>query len=1097
MKRVLAAFADNTVFANILLVLIFLAGGIAAMSMIRENFPEFSVDTITVSVAYPGADPEEVEEGISRKIEETLEGLEGIKQYTTQSRENESIAMIEVLEDYNINDVLDRVRSKVDAISTFPKGAEKPVISEVTFKDPVVLLYLSGDMSERRIKEWAERIKDKIQQIPEVSQVTVFGARDYEIAIEVSEKWLQEYGLTFASVIDAVRRSNLNLAGGTIRTQGEEIRVRTVGRKYTGKELSQIVVLARPEGDIVTLDRLAAINDGFTEDPVRALINGKPSVLLITYKTGEEDALAISEAMQKFATDQQRRLPPGANLKILYDNTEMLRARINLLLKNAAFGLVIVFLVLWLFLNGPLSFWCGMGIPISITGALAIVWAGGGTINMISLLGLILVLGIVVDDAVVVSEAIYVKRKRGLSPLNAVVEGVCEVGMPVTASVLTTIVGFLPLAYVAGVMGKFIAIIPMVVISCLAISLVECLFLLPAHLRHLPEPNINHRNLNPVSRAAEQLHGLTTRGMEWFVSRVYMPFLSKALYWRYISFCMAIAVLFLTVGLVRGGFVKFEVMPEIDGFIMTATLEFPEGTPPEITEEALRRVDAALLRLAGKTDTLSGEPLLEDRIFLVGQTLEDVPRRGPNLGSAQALMLPSERRGIHSKDLMVAWEKEIGSIPGVKSLIIEGLKAGPPGAPIEVWVQGHEMDEILAGADELMEWLTQFDGVYQIRSDYTPGKNEMRLSLKPEARTLGLTVDDLARQVYAGYYGDEALRLQRGRDDIRVKVRYTTDERRRLSSIQRMRIRTRHGYEVPLISVANVSFAPGYAAITRTDGMRRVAVSADVDTSRANANEIFAEFKSDFLKEIQSRRPGLHVALQGEQKKTRESLSSLYIGYPLAMVGMFIIIATIFRSYVQPLIIMFTVPFGIIGAVLGHMLLGYNLTMMSLFGIVALTGVVVNDAIVLIERVNKNLAEGMAFFESIIKGGTRRFRAIFLTTISTAGGLLPLIAENDLQAKFLIPMALSLAAGVIFATVLTLVFIPSLLVILNDLRLLLHRLQHGIWPRRVDVEPARNRKREPDETTSEIPQPVLISSVTMEDIVNTGNRHRTHSGVSG
>lgn len=1058
MKKVLAAFANNTVFANILLALIFLAGGLAAMSMIRENFPEFSVDILTVSVTYPGADPEEVEEGISRKIEEALEGVEGIKQYTTRSRENEGIAIIEVKENYDINDVLDRVRSKVDAISTLPKDAEEPVITEVTFKDSVMVLSLSGDMSERRIKQWAERIKNEIQQIPEISQVTVFGARDYEIAIEVSEERLREYGLTFTSVVEAVRRSNLNLAGGTIRTQGEEIRVRTVGRKYTGKELSQIVVLARPEGDIITLDRLAVINDGFTEDPVRALINGEPSVLLSTYKTKEEDALAISDAVQKFAADQQRRLPPGANFKILYDNTDMLRARINLLLKNAAIGLVIVFFVLWMFLDGRLSFWCGMGIPISIAGALAIVWAGGGTINMISLLGLILVLGIVVDDAVVVGEAIYVKRRRGLPPLKAAVEGVCEVGMPVTAAVLTTIVGFLPLAYVGGVMGKFIAILPLVVISCLAISLVECMVLLPAHLSHLPDPNINHRKLDPVSRAAKQLNCLTSRCMEWFVARVYTPFLSKALYWRYISFCIAIAVLFLTVGLVRGGFVKFEVLPEIDGFIMTATIEFPEGTPSEVTEEALGRVDAALLRLAEKTDTLTGEPLLEDRLLLVGQTLGDDPRRGPNLGSVMALLLPSQRRGIHSKDLMVAWEKEIGLIPGGKSLIIEGSKAGPQGSPIEVWLQGHEMDEILAGADDLMKWLTKYDGVYQIRSDYSPGKNEMRLNLKPEARTLGLTVDDLAQKVYAGFYGGEALRLQRGRDDIRVKVRYTNDERRRLSSLEQMRIRTPKGYEVPLTSVADISFAPGYATITRTDGMRRVAVSADVDANRANANEIFTEFKSDFLKEIRNRYPGLRVALQGEQKKTRESLSSLLIGYSLAMVGMFIIIATIFRSYVQPLVIMFTVPFGIIGAVFGHMLLGYDLTMMSLFGIVALTGVVVNDAIVLIERVNENLAEGMAFFESIIKGGARRFRAIFLTTISTAGGLLPLIAEKDMQAKYLIPMALSLAAGVLFATVLTLVLVPNLLAILSDLRLLLHRLRYGSWTMRVDVEPARNRK---------------------------------------
>lgn len=1083
MKRIVAAFAGNTVFANILLVLILMAGGIAAMSMIRENFPEFSVDMITISVAYPGADPEEVEEGISRKIEEALEGLEGVKQYTTESRENAGVAIIEVKENYDINDVLDRVRSKVDAISTFPVDAEEPVITEITFKDPVMVLYLSGDMSERRIKEWAERIKDEIQQIPQISQMTIFGARDYEIAIEVSEQRLREYNLTFNRVVEAVRRSNLNLAGGTIRTQGEEIRVRTIGRKYTGRELSQIVVLARPEGEIITLDRLAVINDGFTEDPVRALINGEPSVVLVTYKTKEEDALAISQAVKDFVADKQWQLPPGTNLEVLYDNTDMLRARIDLLLKNGAMGLVVVFFILWMFLDMRLSFWSGMGIPISIFGALAIVWAKGGTINMVSLFGLILVLGIVVDDAIVVGEAIYVQRKRGLPPLRAAVEGVCEVGLPVTAAVLTTIVTFLPLAYVGGVMGKIIAILPVVVISCLVISLVECLVLLPAHLSHLPDPNIHHRKRNPVGRAVQQIHHLTSEGMEWFVARIYTPFLSKALYWRYISFCSAIAILFLTMGVVRGGFVKFEVLPEIDGFIMTATLEFPEGTPPEITEEALHRVDAALLRLAEKTDTRTGEPLLEDHLLLVGQTLEDNPRRGSHLGSAQAKLLPSQRRGIHSKDLMVAWEKEIGSIPGVKSLIIEGLNVGPPGSPIEVWIQGHDMDTILAASDDLMKWLSKFDGVYQIRSDFAPGKNEMQLELKPEARTLGLTVDDLAQQIYAGYYGDEALRLQRGRDDIRVKVRYTTDERRRLTSLKQMRIRTPQGYEVPLTSVADISYAPGYATITRTDGMRRVAVSADVDTSRANANEIFAEFKSGFLKQIEDRYPGLRVALQGEQKKTRESLSSLFVGFPLAMVGIFIIIATMFRSYAQTFIIMFTVPFGIIGAVFGHMLLGYDLTMMSLFGIVALAGVVVNDAIVLTERINVNLAEGMAFFESIIKGGARRFRAIFLTTISTAGGLLPLIAEKDLQAKYLIPMALSLAAGVIFATVLTLVLIPSLLVILNDLRLLLHRLRHGTWPRRVAVEPARNRKAHLDAADPEARQLHTISPVTIEGIV--------------
>ena len=862
MKRVIAAFARNTVFANIVLVLIFLAGGVAVMSMIRENFPEFSLDMITISVPFPGADPEEVEEGISQKIEETIEGLEGVKQYTTTSSENVGTAIIEVKENYNIDDVLDRVRTKVDAISTFPVDAEKPVITELILKDPVMLLYLSGDMSERRIKEWSEKIKDEIQQLTEVSHVQIFGARGYEINIEISEERLREYGLTFNMVKDAIRRSSLNLAGGTIRTRGEEIRVRTMGRKYTGEALSSIVVLARPEGEIITLDRVATINDGFTEDPINALINGEPSVLLIVYKTKEEDALVISEAVQQFISQKQQQLPDGANIKIFYDNTEMLRSRINLLVKNGIIGLTIVFLLLWCFLNARLSFWSGMGIPISIAGALVILWAMGGTINMISLFSLIMVLGIVVDDAIVVGEAIYFHRKQGKPPLKAAVDGVSEVGMPVIAAVTTTIVAFMPLFYVGGIMGKFISILPVVVIACLVVSLLECFILLPAHLGHLPDPNASNNNLNPLTRRLEIVHRLTSSGMEWFVARIYTPLLSKALYWRYISFCIAISILLLTVGLIRGGILKFEVFPEIAGFIITSTVEFPSGTPPDVTEQTIKQIDAALLRLAEHTQTRSGDPLILERLSLVGQTLEDMPKSGPHLGSVQAILLDSERRGIHTKDLMIQWEKEVGPIPGVKSLTFSGLQAGPPGAPIEVWLQGRDMEDILAASDDLMDRLRNLDGVFQIRSDFSQGKNEMRLELKPQARTLGLTVDDLARQIYAGYYGDEALRLQRGRDDIRIKVRYTADERSRISDLERVRVRTRNGHEVPLISVADISFASGYSTITRTDGMRRVAVSADVDTNKANANEIFSELSSNFFPRLKQRYPELKVALQ-------------------------------------------------------------------------------------------------------------------------------------------------------------------------------------------------------------------------------------------
>ena len=1061
MKSVIASFARNTVFANILLVLIFLVGGFAIKNMVRENFPEFELDMITITVPFPGADPEEVEEGISRKIEEAVESVEGIKLLTTYSSENAGTALIEVKEGFSGNQVLDRLKTKIDAISTFPLDAEKPIVTDLLMKDPVILLYLSGNMSERRIKEWAERMKDDLQLLPGISQVDVLGARAYEIAIEISEQRLREYGLSFSMVSDAIRRSSLNLAGGTIRTAGEEIRVRTVGRKYTGEELAAIVVIADADGELITLDRIADIHDGFTEDPVQVLINGEQAVLIVVNKTSEEDSLAISDVTRKYTLQKQKQLPPGINLEILYDNTQMLRARINLLVKNGIIGLSIVFFLLWVFLNARLSFWSGMGIPISLAGAMGILWAWGATINLISLFGLIMVLGIVVDDAIVVGEAIYVHRKMGKPPIRAAVDGVSEVGMPVIAAVITTIVAFVPLAFISGIMGKFIAILPVVVIACLVVSLVECLVLLPAHLSTLPDLNKPEKTPNVVTRWLGSLHRLTSSGLEWFVEKVYTPFLSKALYWRYISLFTAIAILLITVGLVKSGIIKFEVMPEIDGFVMTATAEFPNGTPPEVTRQAIDQIDTALVRLGEKTKTRSNAPLITERLALVGGTLGQIPDSGPNYGAVQAILLESEHRGIHSKDLMVQWEKEIGLISGIKSLTFEGMAAGPPGAPIEVWLQGHDMQEILSAAEELMHRLRQFEGVYQIRSDYSPGKNEMRLSLKPEARTLGLTVDDLARQVYTGYFGEDAMRLQRGRDDIRVKVRYTADERTRISDFEKIRIRTRNGQEIPLTSVATMDFSPGYSTIIRTNGMRRVSVSAGVNTNKANANEIVTELNSAYFPELTNRYPGITVALQGEQKRMRESFGSLYVGFPLAVIGIIIIIATMFRSYLQPFVILFTVPFGIIGAVIGHLMLGYDLSMMSIFGMVALTGVVVNDAIVLIERINENIAEGMPFFDAIINGGARRFRAIILTTLSTIGGLTPLILEQDLQARFLIPMALSLAAGVAFATVLTLVLVPSLLTILSDFRLLFHRYKKGVWPRRVEVEPAQNRHEDP------------------------------------
>ncbi len=1060
MRTVIQLFAGNNVFANIAIVLIFLAGGIAAFSMVKETFPSMEMDRISVTVPYPGADPEEVEEGVTRKIEDALESLSGIREYTTRSSEGVASADIEVKEGYDTDEVLDEVKANITAISTFPVDAENPVVKEILMRDSVVTVYLASDMPERRLKKWGERIRDRIKQLPEVSQADLSGTRAYEISIEISEERLRQYGLTFSAVAEAVRKSSVNLAGGTLRTEGEEIRIRTEGRKYTGEALGRVVVKALPSGEQVRLDRIARIVDGFEEDPSRALVNGKPAVLVTAYKTEEEDALVISRAVHRFIEQTRHEFPPEIQLEVLYDRTDMLKSRINLLLKNGAFGLCIVFVLLWAFLNTRLSFWVGLGIPVSISGALITLWAIGGTINMISLFGLILVVGIVVDDAIVVGESIYVRRKEGVPPFRAAVDGTLEIGMPVVAAVTTSVAAFIPLAFVGGNMGKFIAILPPVVISCLLFSLFECFFLLPAHLNHLP-PVAPGRKEKKIVRLFSKVHAFTSQGMEWFVAAVYTPFLSKSLRWRYISLAVAVSLLMITVGIIRGGIVKFNVFPEIDGFVVTSSVTFPNGTPAPVTRKALARIEHAMKRLGKTTETKSGDPLVTDILTFTGTTSGRRAASGPHAGMVQAILLESEKRGIHSKDILVRWEKLTGPIPGAESVTFESTGPGHGGPPLAFELRGERMETLLSASEKLMDRLKEFEGVFQVQSDFSPGKTELRLKLRPAARSLGITVSGLASQVNAAFYGIEAQRIQRGEHDIRVKVRYTEKERSSMDAFRNMRIHTPSGAEVPLHTVAEVTSAPGYATITRTNGRRSVTVTASVDTQKANANEIFNTLSGGFIKKMKSGAPDLTVVLKGNKKRSRESFSSLKVGFPIALVGIFAIVATMFRSYIQPVIIMFTIPFGVIGAVFGHLAMGYSLSIMSVFGMVALTGVVVNDAIVLIERINENIAGGMGFFEAVLKGGARRFRAVFLTTLSTIGGLAPMLMETDLQARVLIPMAISLAAGVAFATLITLVLVPGMLAVLSDIRVVLCRLNKGYWPERVEVEPGRHRRRIP------------------------------------
>lgn len=1055
MRNILRAFARNSVFANILLGLIVFAGLLAAGYMIRETFPEFSLDMITVTVPWPGADPEDVEEGICIKLERAILGIPGIRQFDTISAESMGMLMIEVKDDYDVAYVKDRVRNAVDAISTFPPDAERPITEEMLLRSEVIMLSLYGDAtSERQLKEWAENIKDEVLALPGVSQAEVLAARPYEISIEVSEERLREYGLTFGQVAAIVRANSFNFPGGVMRTEGEEIRLRTLGRNYTGKDFAKIVALSRPNGEVITLDRIAEIRDTFDENALFSRFNGKRCVSVMVQKTSEEDTLAIDGVVRAYIKQKQATLPPGVYLEPWGGTTDILQARLQLLTRNGVMGIIVVFALLWLFLDIRLSFWAGMGLPISIAGALGIMWAVGATLNMISLFGLIMVIGIIVDDAIVVGEAIYVARKNGAPPLQAAVDGVMEVGMPVLAAVFTTIIAFIPLMFVSGIMGKFIFQLPVVVISCLAISLIECLILLPAHLNHLPAPDRPMQNGLFIMRFGRAFHHGVDAALMGFIEHGYKPLLRLALRWRYISLSIAIALMIIMGGIVGGGMVRFVLFQELDGDVITAGIEFPNGTPLEITENAVAKLEESVKKVGARFPTASGAPLIKNIYSLIGSAIDPYTRsKGSHVGGVRVEIATSEERTVSSFDLLAAWEEEVGAIPGATSLVIEGLQTGPPGAAIELWLRGRSLEKMLAAAEKLKTKLGTYDAVYQIQHDFRPGQNEFRMRLKPEAHTLGLTVADLGTQVFAGYFGEEAVRIQRGRDDVRVRVRYPLDERRSLDDFERIRIRTPRGQEVPLRSVADIEYGPGVSVINRTDGMRRITVSAEV-LARGNANEITADLEKEYLPQLRAEYPGIVFSFEGEKKNAAESLGSLFVLYPLAMLGIYIIIATMFRSYMQPFVILVTVPFGIIGAVIGHLLLGYNLSMMSMFGMVALSGVVVNDAIVFIECVNTNLAKGIEFVTAVCNAGSRRFRPILLTSLTTVGGLTPMLLEQDMQAQFLIPMAISIAAGVAFATLLTLLLVPSLLFILNDMRRVVRWLRSGVWVANVEVEPA-------------------------------------------
>lgn len=1040
-KGILAWFATNHVAANLLMLLIAAAGLLSVFDAKMEVFPEFSLDMIYITVPYRGASPDEVEEGVCVRVEEAIAGVDGIKRMTSTAAEGGGSTLVEVEEYADVTNVLDDIKAEVDAIVTFPQETEKPIISEIKTRHKVISIVVSGDVSEGTLKKLADQIREDLTAMENISQVSISGVRPYEISIEVPEEDLRRYNLSFDEISQAVRRSSLDIPGGSVKTSGGEILVRTKGQKYYGPEFEKIIVVTRNDGTQVRLGDIATVRDAFEDVDLYAQFDAERAAFISVSRIGKQDAVDIAETVKSYVEEKKAYLPEGVSLTLWEDDSKILKDRLDLLKKNGYLGLILVFLCLTLFLNIRLAFWTTMGIPISFLGAFYVLPFFDVTINMMSLFAFIMSLGIVVDDAIVVGENVFAYRQRGMDRTQAAIRGVREMAMPVTLAVLTTIIAFLPLAYTAGIMGKVLWALPIVVVSVLSISLVEALLILPAHLSG-GDPG--RRGF--IRRLTDRLNLWTEGALHRFVKGPFAGMVERAIQWRYVTLALGVAVFLATAGLIVGGYIKFVFFDAVETDNMIARLTMPQGTPVGQTRAIAARIEKGALDAIAefKPGHDAKSPLLKHISSTVGVQPSREREHGPvrvdvgaaaqsHLAEINVELLGAEQRDVSSVTIKNRWRELVGDIPGVSSLtyMSEFVFAGNP---IEVELSHQSFDTLLAASEKLRSILRDYAGVSDIADDFEPGKAELKLKLKDTGRTLGLTLSDLARQVRQGFYGDEAQRIQRGRDDIRVMVRYPENERRSLADIENMRIRLPDGTEIPFETVAEVHYGRGYATIKRVDRRRVVGVSADVDEEVANAGEINAELNAVVLPRLAGEFPGLQFRFAGEQRERTESLGSLKTNFAIAMLAIYALLAVQFRSYSQPAIVMSAIPFGLVGATLGHLVMGFNLSILSLFGIVALAGVVVNDSLIMIDLINRERSEGIALVQVLRDCATRRFRPIMLTTLTTFLGLLPMLTEKSLQARFLIPMAISLAFGVVFATCITLFLVPSLYMVLEDIK---------------------------------------------------------------
>lgn len=1054
LKGPISWMARNPVASNLFMIILIVGGLFMSSQIKQEVFPEFELDIVQITVPYPGASPEEVEQGVLLAIEEQVRGINDVKRVTSVARESVGSVSVELILDADADKNLNDIKSAVDRITSLPEDAERPIVQLLSNRREVISLILYGDQDEETLRQLAEVARDGLLQDPEITQVELDGIRDREISVEISQDQLRRHNLTLEEVAGRIRAASIELPGGGIKTSGGELLLRTDERRDMGRELADIELRNAPAGGVVKLGDVAQIKDGFSEEDIATFFEGKPAVRLTVFRVGDQTPISVSDAVKDYLDKEQGNLPPGLSYAIWSDQSEIYRDRINLLLKNALLGLILVFAILGLFLQFELAFWVTLGIPISFMGSMLFMPVMDVSINMISLFAFIVTLGMVVDDAIVVGENIYARQQQGMSLKEAAIQGSREIAVPVVFAILTTVAAFSPMMFVPGVFGKIFSVIPLIVVSVLIISLFESLFILPAHLGHRALPfqiasdlwaslrgRDNH--LTTPDDVPTHSEGLLTRPLHWVIENTYRPVIVRALRWRYLTFAICVAVFMVTVGLVAGGRVQFSFFPKLDGDVVTARARLPVGSPVEDTIKLRERLEAGLAKVLAEN---GGDEIKRGQLSQVGVSIRGGgpdpggASRGSHIADVALFMVPTDNRNITASEFSKKWREAVGPIPGLDSLTFRYNIGPSAGSPINIQLS-HRDVEVLEEAAARMAKELEVYSVKEIEDGFDEGKPQYNFKLTSEALSLGLTEQNVARQLRGAFFGVEALRQQRGRDEVRTYVRLPYQDRRTEHTLDQLLLRTPRGGEIPLSVAAHRELDSAPTEIKRVDARRVINVTADIEDGAGNANEIIDSVRKNIMPGLLNDYPGLTYSLEGEQREQAESLGSLRSGALIALMIIFVLLAIPFGSYTQPIIIMSAIPFGIVGAILGHIFLGYELSLMSLMGIVALSGIVVNDSLVLIVAINEFRDEGQTLIEAVVNGGVRRFRPILLTSLTTFFGLVPMVAETSVQARFLIPMAISLAFGVMFATFIILLLVPCLYLILEDVWRVLGRMR--------------------------------------------------------